>query len=120
MSEQIVKGAGNYAEARCILPGCGQPLHITWTASRAIYLSDTDDSLRDPGSAHATTWHVECEAGHIVLLPPDDGDDYHEFAGPCVCNPDYPDKDREPMCAHNDMNRLRAVVLPEPPKAGTP
>jgi hypothetical protein len=113
MAEQLIEGASLYAEARCFLPGCGEPLHLVWTATRAVYLSDTDAALRDPAGALSMSWHVECEGGHLVLLPADTADDWYEFAGRCTCNPDYPDEDRERACAHNDMARLRAVVLPE-------
>jgi hypothetical protein len=115
MAEQLIKVPSLYAEARCILPGCGEPLHMTWTASTSIYLSDTDDKLRGPGPGNVLTlsWEVSCEGGHIVLLPADTAGDWYEFAGPCTCNPDYPDPERERVCAHNDMARLRAVVLPE-------
>jgi len=117
MAEHLIEGASIYAEARCILPGCGEPLHMTWSGSRSIYLSDTADMLANmlggPSGAMTATWRVECEAGHVVLLPADTGDDWHEFAGRCTCNPDYPDAERERLCAHNDMDRLRAVVMPE-------
>lgn len=111
MAEQLAKGAGNYAEARCILPACGSPLHLTWSGDHPIYLSDTNEVLRDPDRAASVTWQVSCEAGHVVLLPADTGGDYYEFAGHCICNPDYPDAEAEQMCPHNDMNRLRAVVV---------
>lgn len=107
---ELIEGASTYAEARCPLPACGETLHIAWSGQRAIYLSDTAEMLRDPAGAHTTTWRVECEAGHVVLLPPDDGDDYHHFAGICMCNEDYPDQEAERMCEHNDMARLRALV----------
>lgn len=119
MTDQLVKGASHYAEAMCILPACGQPLHLIWSGSRPVYLSDTADMLRDPASATTTTWRVECEAGHVVLLPADTAGDYYEFAGRCTCNDDYPDPDNEALCSHNDMDRLRAVALPEPaPREG--
>ena len=113
MAEQLIEGASIYAEARCILPGCGEPLHMTWTGSRPVYLSDTDAMLGGPAGAVTAMWQVDCEAGHVVLLPADTAGDWYEFAGQCTCNPDYPDAEAERMCAHNDMARLRAVVMPE-------
>ena len=107
---QIRDGASNYAEARCGLPGCGEPLHIIWTSSRAIYLSDTVAELRDPAACLTDTWHVECEAGHVVLLPPDTAEDSYTF-GLCTCNYDYPDPAVDGRCEHHDMDRLRAVVM---------
>lgn len=117
MPEQLREGAGHYEEARCSLPGCGEPLHITWTGSRAIYLDDTADMIRDPAGALTTSWQIGCEGGHVILLPPDTAEDSYEFACLCVCNPDYPDPEAERMCPHNDMDRLRAVLLA--PEAAT-
>lgn len=110
-AEQLVDGAGHYSEARCFLLGCGEPLHMVWNSDRAIYLDDTDETLRNPVNATGVAWKVECEAGHVVLLPAESGDDWYEFAGRCTCNPDYPDEEAEKRCAHNDMNRLRAVIM---------
>jgi hypothetical protein len=95
-----------HAEATCSLPGCRATLYITWTASRAIFLADTADELADPDGAHTASWEVSCEAGHVVLLPPDTAEDAYVF-GECDC-------DGEPEllaeCGHNDMARLRRVV----------
>lgn len=95
-----------YAEATCALPGCGEPLYITWTASRAVYLSDTVTELADPKGAHSTAWQVDCGAGHTVLLPVDDGSDGEPF-GACFCE-GVPELMAD--CGHNDLVRLRRVV----------
>ena len=115
MAERLREGASHYAEARCGLAVCGQPLHLVWSYSTAIYLDDTAEKLQGPpeGAALTATWQVECEAGHVLLLPPDTAEDWYEFAGRCICNPDYPDPDYEQNCPHNDMDRLRSVLAPE-------
>lgn len=57
-----------YDPLKCPLPGCGHDLHIIWSTSRALVVDDinvpptVDDS--DVG-----TWKVECEDGHVVLVP---------------------------------------------------
>jgi hypothetical protein len=111
-SEQIVPGASNYAEALCVLAGCGEPLHIIWSSSSALYLSDTLDRLANATLVMTWTWQVECEAGHVVLLPQDTADDCYTF-GLCTCKEDYPDPEIDAKCAHHDMERLRQVCLPE-------
>ena len=115
MTITLFPNAGHYSEARCSLPDCGEPLHIVWTSDTVIYLDSTDEHLRGPegGPMLTCTWEVRCEGGHIVLLPSEDGGDWHVFAGRCVCNDDYPDPEHEKLCPHNDMDRLRAVTLPE-------
>lgn len=92
------------AEATCALPGCGEPLRITWTASRGVFLSDTVDDLA-AGEHDSATWEVACEAGHVVVLPADTGEDSYVF-GDCDCEGDDVFGD----CGHNDMTRLRLVV----------
>jgi hypothetical protein len=94
-----------HAQAGCALPGCGADLHITWTASRAVFLGDTVDDLA-AGEHHTATWEVSCDAGHILLLPPDTAADSYIF-GECDCDGD---EDFFGDCGHNDMARLRRVV----------
>lgn len=81
----------------CPLPGCSHDLHLVWSNDRALYASDLDKTppLDD---VHTTSWQVQCEDGHVVLVPaasrcavcddegcPDDGcdidgsDDYRTF-----------------------------------------
>ena len=110
MSDDVIRENPNpYEEARCGLADCGEPLFMTWTSNRAIYLSDTTPALADPSGAHATSWQVECAAGHVVLLPLDTAEDYYEFGG-CTCNPDYPNWPRDFLCGHHDIERLREVT----------
>ncbi len=57
-----------YVQLTCPLPGCGHQLHLTWTNGRALY----NDDLTDPPAAtdlHTSTWQVQCEDGHVVLVP---------------------------------------------------
>lgn len=111
MAEHLREGAGNYEEARCGLPGCGQLLHMVLTFSKGIYLRDTADILAEPDHAHSKTWHVECEGGHTVLLPADTARDEYDFGFCAGGHEDYPSTAEG--CQHNDLARLRAVVMPE-------
>jgi hypothetical protein len=107
--DQLRSGAPEYAEARCGLPGCGEPLYLVRTFSRPVYLSDTAADLNELGGAYTVTWHVECLAGHTILVPGDTGEENYEF-GSCTRDPD----EAHPLlCGHNDMDRLRAVVQSE-------
>jgi hypothetical protein len=58
----------------------------------SIFPSSTVSDLR--GDEHTRTWQVTCGAGHVVLLPVDDGEDVQDF-GPA------------------DLDRLRKLVVPD-------
>lgn len=60
-----------YAPTACPIPGCGEPLHLTWTMGVPIYRSNLvgDGQALDPEIAYTATWSVDCEDGHTVLLP---------------------------------------------------
>lgn len=96
-----------YDVAVCGLPGCGKPLHIVWTMGRTVYLADTAADLADPSGAHTSTWQVECEGGHTILVPIDSAEDSYTF-GECNCEPTDPNDDE--WCGHADMDRLRRVI----------
>ncbi|MFV2094852.1 hypothetical protein ACFHW1_05085 [Micromonospora sp. LOL_014] len=62
----------------CPLPDCGADLHLRWTLTVGLDAIELDaagtDSIGDPMTptdADTATWRVECEAGHVVLLPRD-------------------------------------------------
>lgn len=53
---------------------CGKDLHLVWTSSRGLYLLDvTFPEPIDEGDAWVRSWRVECEDGHVLLLPGDPG-----------------------------------------------
>src|SRR5262249_7131403 len=53
---------------------CGKDLHIVWRASRGLYLLDvTLPEPIEPGDAWVQDWSVECEDGHVLLVPGDPG-----------------------------------------------
>ena len=107
VSAPLSETAGRYEMARCGLPGCGEDLHMVITSDQPVYLSFTAEDFRNPADWDSH-WEVRCEAGHVVLLPPDHGGDISEF-GHCRCDPDaQPDADA--LCGHGDMARLRAIT----------
>lgn len=97
-----------YSQAVCSLPNCGKALHIAWEASMAIYLNNTAADLANPANAHSSSWHIECEGGHVLLHPIDSAEDSYTF-GECKCDGD-PDLTNGEWCGHFDMERLRRVI----------
>ena len=58
-----------YTDALCPMEGCDEPLYITWRMSRPVFQEDTVEDLQDPTGAYTAGWQIECEEGHVVLLP---------------------------------------------------
>ncbi len=53
---------------------CAEPLHLMWTASRGLSAADVaNPELTGPGDAWVQDWRVECERGHVVMVPGDPG-----------------------------------------------
>jgi hypothetical protein len=101
---------GPLAVACCVLPDCAQPLHMVITSDIPLHASTTDAELATPVGGDCT-WEVRCEAGHVLLVPVDDGEDSHTF-GQCRCDPECRACTRPGYeCAHSDMERLRKVVV---------
>lgn len=63
----------------CPMPGdtdgiCGEGLHVMWASSQPLYLLDvTMPAPIESGSPWVQSWTVECEAGHVVMVPADPG-----------------------------------------------
>jgi hypothetical protein len=101
-------GAERYDQALCCLPDCDAPLYFSRMESRAIYLTDTAEDIRS--AAHSSSWEVECENGHKILLPPPTAEDDYTFGvcriadGDGECDHDPPD------CPRHDLYRLRDVL----------
>src|ERR1700677_4063876 len=107
MSQVLRRMTDQYEFALCGLQNCRQPLHMVFTNDQPIYLSFAADDLTDPSKSDGS-WEVRCEAGHVILVPVDDGEPWHVF-GQCRCEPtDPPAPDDE--CGHGDLARLRAVL----------
>lgn len=62
-----------WASLTCPMPGCAEPLYITWTAVGDLTEGDIAAEAQPlvPADTTSTTWQVECGAGHVVLLPGD-------------------------------------------------
>jgi hypothetical protein len=74
-------------EATCPLPKCGAVLRISVTTDGVVY----EDGTADP--CLTSTWTIGCEQGHVLLLPPDTGEDYYSYE-------------------EADSERLREVIAP--------
>ena len=74
-----------YEDLLCPLPGCFGSLHLVWKMSRPLFAADfsppggPETPPLTPDGAYASTWSVDCEAGHTVLVPVDDAEDMHPF-----------------------------------------
>lgn len=101
---------GYYEPVPCPMPLCGEPLHLTYTADQYLYASFTEKELSGLVPSDMPGWEVRCEAGHVVLLPVDDGQDNHTF-GICSCDPaEVEEHGHEDGCAHGDFARLKEVI----------
>src|SRR5579862_3395954 len=104
---KLLEEAGDYDPAPCPLPECGKPLHFTYSASQYLYASFTEEDLRGCRGDEFTSWEIRCEAGHVILLPLDNGDENHEF-GVCRCDPaDVAVDGHAEPCPQDDFARLR-------------
>lgn len=106
--DPIMPGVSPNTSARCPLPACGEPLHITWTLGRPVFLDDTAGLLSNPSNAYTSHWTIDCEGGHTILTPPDTAEDTYTF-GACRCEPTDPDDGTD--CGHGDMPRLRTLLV---------
>ena len=106
----IDKAGKGYDPVPCPLPGCGQPLHLTWQADQYLYSGLTEAEMRGMIPADLGSWEVCCEAGHVILVPPDDGAEEHVF-GVCRCDPDdIAERGHDEGCAQGDFGRLRRLI----------
>lgn len=79
-----------FAQGRCCLPGCGEPLHLQTHLSVPVYLDFTAEDFADPSNAHTRSWEVVCEGGHTILTAPPTADVSYTFG---VC----------PHCGNEDV-----------------
>ena len=70
---------GSFDPIPCPMTGCDEALYMTLGCSIPLLDVHTAEDLGDPRSACSQTWQVECVAGHVVVLPKDTGQDYHNF-----------------------------------------
>lgn len=107
-----------FTDTHCPMLGCHQPLHLVWTLSRPIWLSDlTGTDLPNPSDAYTASWRVECEEGHVLLLPDVEG--MACLCGDDACNgsqgeghADFDGSDDVRTFRAVDVKRLRELLFP--------
>lgn len=103
-----------YVDLACPMPDCGEELHLVWELSVALYVEEGHalaEELPVPEGAHVSTWHVDCLAGHTVLVPGPAGCDCDDEGGekcPHLDERDWSEEDRT-FRAH-DAERLEALI----------
>jgi hypothetical protein len=110
MTRLMDKG-GDYDPVPCPLPDCGQALHLKLMSDQYLYASFTEEDLRGISSGDLNHWEVACEAGHVILVPPNDGAEEHLF-GVCRCDlDDVKEHGHDDGCSHGDFDRLRRRLV---------
>ena len=93
----------------CPMPDCGEGLYVVWTMDYALNSGDT--AAPQQIDAHTHTWHVECSAGHKVLLPAPPGCPEYDHSGECPHGDDAHDWHEELATLRDaDMRRLRDLI----------
>ena len=107
---QLVDGAAEYELARCPMPACKETLFLAVTGHQDIYSSfgPADFELEALG-LDMPHWVVRCLAGHVLLLPPDDGAEGHEF-GKCTTHDLEAGDEHGANCGGFDFERLRLLL----------
>jgi hypothetical protein len=102
----------------CPIPGCGKPLHLVIEAARMLYQGDLD--VTDPrqlpfdmSDMDGAEWKVECEVGHVVVLPTEYGRcdcDDPLGAGCPHDSVDYDQSDEVRQFRRRDLVRLQDLL----------
>lgn len=107
---QLSDGAPEYALAKCPMPECGQTLMLMVAGHQDIYLSFTPEDFElEALGLDLSSWQVCCLSGHVLLLPPDDGAEDHEF-GKCTTHDIGAGDEHGPDCGAGDFARLQRVL----------
>jgi hypothetical protein len=99
-----------YESAICPLPSCDGELYLMFEGGSPISAGDTSDTLGLAASApNFLTWKVECQHGHVLLVPTDVTDAEVRVFGRCDCS-DFEDEGVHfGLCGVFDLDRLRKV-----------
>jgi len=102
--DALLPGVHGFDPVPC--PLCGSPLHLSFTSDQYLYAGFTRSDLDGIRPDDMESWDIRCERGHVVLLPPDNGEERQLF-GQCHCEPgeDHPEE-----CAAHDFDRLRKMA----------
>ena len=104
-----MKTETQYAIRTCPLPTgpapvapCGQDVHIFWEGSAPLYstiLTDGTPVELNEDVAWCLTWRIECEAGHVLVVPVD-----------MSIDPDAPDTDADEAHRTLRVSELARIV----------
>lgn len=103
----------DYDATPCPMPDCGEPLHLMWDLGCYLYsgtvAADEGISVGDEGEG---TWRVECQNGHVVLLPGPAWCDCDDPQGETCphAEADYDWTDEHRTFTRLDMGRLRDLL----------
>lgn len=93
----------------CILPGCTAELNLSWAMSMPLFYGELPASSdpAQPNDASAGAWKVECNEGHVILIP-----DYSncERGNDCDDDCDHDASDDLRTWRRSDVERLAALL----------
>ncbi|MDQ0371573.1 hypothetical protein [Catenuloplanes indicus] len=103
---------GSYTPQTCVIASCGSDLHVTWTLGMPLYRMDVEQLAGPPtpDGAYTSDWKVECEAGHVVLVPSQDSPSDPDGTA------DYDSDECYRTFRRSDLERLAALI----PASGCP
>ena len=96
-----------YQLAACPMPYCDATLFLRTMAHQDIYLSFGPSDLTSADDM--PSWEVRCLNGHVLLLPPDDGGEWHKF-GLCTSHDIEAGDEHDLDCGAGDFARLQRIV----------
>ena len=114
----VTEEPSEYESLTCIMGGCTEALHLVWKLSAPLLRAELapDADPYQPADAWAGDWRIECEEGHVILVPGPAGSKDAAEEAACeanLCDHDHSDELR--TWRRSDVDRLAALVAPDPP-----
>lgn len=66
-------------EVQCPMPHCLESLALQYDTAYTLGPGDLTNLPGGPEDAHTQTWTIECQGGHVILLPEDTAEDHYDF-----------------------------------------